>query len=60
MSRPPSGAGIWPSANEPITLADAGSSSGTSTMSSRLNGVPAQRLPYLPGFDCRPALLTLL
>ena len=33
-----------------MTLADAGSASGTSTMSSRLNGGPGQRLPYLPGF----------
>ncbi len=39
-----------PSSKEPITLAEAGSDSGTSTMSSRLNGGPGQRFPYFPGF----------
>src|SRR5918996_3410919 len=60
LIRRPSGAGIWPSEKEPMTLADAGSASGTSTMSSRLNGEPGHWFPYLPGFDCSPAALTLL
>lgn len=51
------------SEKEPITLADAGSDSGTSTMSSRLNGVPGAAVPVLAAvavIACRPAELASL